>query len=75
MKLDALNMFQIIFILIFFMGIFYYALNTVKSFIKRFDYKFTRKIRSHLLDYSRHMIVKDYMTFEKYDIWRYCVHF
>lgn len=75
MKLDFLNTLQIFFAVLFFMSIFWYVVNTVKSFILKLDYKIIRKLYTHALDYRRNLVIRDYISFEKYDIWRYCVHF
>ena len=75
MKSEFINMMQILFILTFVIGIITYAIATVKNSIKKFDYNLIRSIYSKSLDYSRFMPTENYVSYEKYDIWRYCVHF
>lgn len=75
MKAELINIMQMLFILMFVVGIITYAITLLKSCIRKFNYNFIKKIYTMFLDYSRHMIIKNYVSFEKYDIWRYCVHF
>ncbi|MFL0269039.1 hypothetical protein [Candidatus Clostridium radicumherbarum] len=59
----------------FFIGIITYTVAALKRSIKKFNYNIIKRIFTKSLDYSRLMKINDYISFEKYDIWRYCVHF
>ena len=75
MKAELINTMQIFFILMLLVGIITYAITYFKNRIIKFKYNFIKRIYTKLLDYSRLMIIKDYISYEKYDIWRYCVQF
>jgi ABC-type multidrug transport system fused ATPase/permease subunit len=75
MKAELINTMQIFFILMFLVGIITYAITYFKNRIKKFNYNFIKRIYTKSLDYSRLMKIKDYISYEKYDIWRYCVQF
>lgn len=75
MKAELINTMQIFFILMFLVGIITYAITYFKNSIKKFNYNFIKRIYTKSLDYSRLMRIKNYISYEKYDIWRYCVQF
>lgn len=75
MKTEFVNMIQIFFLIAFFIGIFTYTISSVKNSFKRVNYTFIKKNYVKALDYSRNLITKEYVSFEKYDVWRYCEHF
>ena len=75
MKAELINTMQIFFVLMLLVGIITYAITYFKNRIIKFKYNFIKRIYTKLLDYSRLMIIKDYISYEKYDIWRYCVQF
>lgn len=75
MKADLISIIQIFLFLMFFIGIITYTVSAAKNFIRKFNYNIIKRIFTRSLDYSRLMIINDYISFEKYDIWRYCVHF
>jgi hypothetical protein len=74
MKLDVISMLQMMLLIVFFAGILYCAFNIVKSKILKHQYSHLKSIYTKALDYTRSMTKKEYISFEKYDIWRYCVH-
>ncbi|OOM15745.1 hypothetical protein [Clostridium saccharobutylicum] len=75
MKAELINIIQILFVLMFFIGVITYVITYFKSCIKKFEYKYIKKIYTKFLEYSRLMIIREYISFEKYDIWRYCEQF
>ena len=75
MKAELINTMEIFFILMLLVGIITYAITYFKNRIKKFDYNFIKKIYTKYLDYSKLMTIKNYISYEKYDIWRYCVQF
>lgn len=75
MKADLISILHILLFLMFFIGIITYTVAAAKNSIKKFNYNIIKRIFTKSLDYSRLMKINDYISFEKYDIWRYCVHF
>lgn len=75
MKADLTNTLQILLMLMFVVGVITYTVTAAKNSLKRFNYPFIKRIFTRSLEYSRLMIIKNYISFEKYDIWRYCAHF
>lgn len=75
MKIELISAMQIIFVLLFFVGFITYTITSIKDSLKKFNYYITKRFYNKSLDYSRFMIIKNYISYEKYDIWRYCVHF
>ncbi|MHC1685175.1 MAG: hypothetical protein AB6733_19940 [Clostridiaceae bacterium] len=75
MKADLITTMQIIFALIFLVGVITYTITSAKNCIKRFNYHYIKSLHTKSLNYSRFMTIDNYISYEKYDIWRYCVHF
>ena len=75
MRAELINTVQLFFILVFLIGIITYAITYFKNNIKTVNYNFIKKIYTKYLNYSRVMIIKNYISYEKYDVWRYCVEF
>ncbi|MBC2582274.1 hypothetical protein [Clostridium sp. DJ247] len=75
MKTDALLIIQIILIFMCFVSIFAYVNAVYKRTIKHFNNKFSKYIFIEALRYLKKLDPKDYIVYEKYEIWRYCIHF
>lgn len=75
MKAELITTINILFILIFFIRIVAYAITYFKSNVRRFNYNFVKKIYSNFLEFSKILMRKEYVSYEKYDVWRYCVRF
>ena len=75
MKIEFIDMIQIFIILMFFVGVVICTITSIKKYIEKFTYDFIKRIPNKSLDYSRFLKIEDYISYEKYDIWRYCVHF
>ncbi len=75
MKAELVNTIQVFFILIFLIGILTYTISSIKNYIKTVTYTLIKRPSVKALDYSRFMTISNYLCFEKYDIWRYCVYF
>lgn len=75
MKAELINILQLTFILLFLVGVITYTITSIKNDIKKLNYTFIKRFYTKSLDYSRFMIIKNYISYEKYEIWRYCVHF
>ncbi|MCM0649168.1 hypothetical protein NBE98_12355 [Clostridium swellfunianum] len=75
MKFDSLSMLHVMILVVFFAGILYTAINIAKTNIVKYQCRQLKGIYTCALDYSRTLVKKQYVCFEKYDIWRYCVHF
>lgn len=75
MKAELITNIHIFLILIFLIGIITYAITYFKNNIKTVNYNFMKKICTKCLNYSSVMIIKNYISYEKYDVWRYCAKF
>jgi hypothetical protein len=75
MKAELITTINILFILILFVRIVAYAITYFKSNVRRFNYNFVKKIYSNFLEFSKILMRKEYVSYEKYDVWRYCVRF
>jgi hypothetical protein len=75
MKAELISIIQILSMLAFLVGVITYTVITAKNSIRKFNYNLIKRTFTKCLDYSRVMMVEDYTSFEKYYIWRYCVHF
>lgn len=75
MKAELINTVQLFFILVFLIGIITYAITYLRKYRKKLNYNIVNRIYVKYLDYSRFMIINYYMSYEKYDVWRYCVEF
>lgn len=75
MEQDIINMFHLIFIFIFFTSIFSYAVYSIKQLVKHLNFQFIKKVYCQALSFWKSMLKRDYVSFEKYGIWRFCVEF
>lgn len=75
MKVELINTIQLFLILVFLIGIINYAITYFNKYRKKLNYSIVKRIYIKFLDYSRIMTITDYISYEKYDIWRYCVQF
>lgn len=75
MRAELINTVQLFFILVFLIGIITYAITYLRKYRKKLNYNIVNRIYVKYLDYSRFMIINYYMSYEKYDVWRYCVEF
>lgn len=75
MKIELLNTVQLFFILVFLIGIITCAITYLRKNRKKLNCNIVKKIYIKYLDYSRFMIIINYISYEKYDVWRYCVEF
>lgn len=75
MKLDILNLVQITLIFIYLSGIFYFIVYSYKRNFKNVCFKLIKQIATQVLNYSKKLTTKNYFSYEKYCIWRFCVHF
>lgn len=75
MHQDIINMFHLFFIFVFFTGIFCYVIHSIKQFVINFNFQFIKKTYCKALNFWKNMIIRDYVSFEKYEVWRFCVEF
>lgn len=75
MKFDLNNASQVFFIFTFFISLIYCITYSLKQIIKKYNFKLIKQIRSIHLMYSKKMTKVNYVSFEKYQIWRFCVIF
>ena len=75
MRAELINSVQLFFILVFLIGIIARAITYLGKNRKKLNYNVVNRIYIKYLDYSRFMKIDDYISYEKYDVWRYCVEF
>lgn len=75
MDQDIINIFHLFFIFVFFTSIFSYAIYSIKQLVRSFNFQFVKKVYCQALNFWKLMMRKDYISFEKYEIWRFCVEF
>jgi hypothetical protein len=75
MKIDTLLLMQIIITFICVISILVYVNSIYRKTIQHFNDKFLKYISIEALGYLKKLNSKDYIVYEKYEIWRYCVHF
>jgi hypothetical protein len=74
MKLDPMGLLQLAVVLTLAAGFIMYIASIYKKALKSIGRNFNGSITSIGMDYSRGMTVKEYTAYEKYCIWRFCVH-
>lgn len=75
MDQDIINIFHLFFIFVFFTSIFSYAIYSIKQLVRNFNFQFVKKVYCKALNFWKLMMRKDYISFEKYEVWRFCVEF
>lgn len=75
MEQDIINIFHLFFIVVFFTSIFSYAIYSIKQLVRNFNFQFVKKVYCKALNFRKLMMRKDYISFEKYEVWRFCVEF
>lgn len=75
MKIDTLLLMQIIITFICIISILVYVNSIYRKTIQHFNDEFLKNIFIEALRYLKKLNSKDYIVYEKYEIWRYCVHF
>lgn len=71
MKFDLANMIQIFIIISFVLSILSYAAYIYKEKINRVHNEILKQSYISIFQYLRKLNIKDFMSFEKYGIWRY----
>ncbi|PRR79127.1 hypothetical protein [Clostridium luticellarii] len=74
MKLDIVNILQLILIFFFIAGFLSCILYSYKNDIKKVNYKLITCTWRESLKYSEGMTVDEYTVYEKYSIWRFFVY-
>ncbi|MCY6370786.1 hypothetical protein [Clostridium ganghwense] len=73
-KFDIINSIYILLIVSFFMVAFSCIRCTIKEFKnKLFGCKSIKNNAITIIGYLRKLVIKDYLSYEKYEIWRFCV--
>ena len=75
MKIDILSIIHIMFLAFLIVSIFSYVLYSIKGTVRKLKNKVVSGNFLRAINYSKHMLIKNYNSFEKYDIWRYSIHF
>lgn len=75
MKIDILSIIQLILVFLCVIGVLVYVNSIYRKTIKYIYDKFVKCIFIEALKYLKKLNSKDYIAYEKYQIWRYYVHF
>lgn len=75
MKIDTLLLIQIIITFICIISILVYVNSIYRRTIQHFNDELLKHIFIEALRYLKKLNSKDYIVYEKYEIWRYCVYF
>jgi hypothetical protein len=75
MKVDTLLIKQFISIFLCFIRVLVYVNSIYRKTVKHIYDKFIKCIFIEVLKYLKKINSKDYIVYEKYEIWRYCAHF
>lgn len=75
MRLNAFNLIQIVFLFICISTIFSYIVYSYKKYTKHIYIDICAAINRKAFRYIEKLHIEDYLAFEKYHIWRFCVHF
>lgn len=75
MKLDALNLINLILIVTSITMIFAYVRYSYKNAIHKIHISFLYQKLSPALNYSKKLSPLEFLAFEKYEVWRYCFPF
>ncbi|AKN32195.1 hypothetical protein Ccar_15540 [Clostridium carboxidivorans P7] len=75
MRLNVLNLIQIVFLFICISSIFSYIIYSYKKYTKHIYIDICSALNTKAVKYIEKLHIEDYSAFEKYNIWRFCVHF
>ncbi|WP_102399609.1 hypothetical protein [Haloimpatiens massiliensis] len=71
MKFDTINIIQLVLLFIFLANLFYIAI-TLKQCKKNFNVSLIKNSYIKAVKYGKNLTIKNYLCYEKYDVWRYC---
>lgn len=71
MKFDIVNIIQFMLLFIFLANLFYIMMAFTQC-RKNFNPSLVKNVHIEALDYGKNLTIKNYLCYEKYDIWRYC---
>ena len=69
---DIINLIQILLFFICIASIFSYAIYSYRNIATKINFKYINYLFIQKLKYTRKLSIRDYSTFEKFDIWRFC---
>lgn len=75
MRIDIVNFLHVMLLAVIFVSVFSYTVISVRNTIKNLNSKIIKGGYLLALDYSRYLLIQNYSSYEKYDVWRYCVKF
>ncbi|NMM64621.1 hypothetical protein HBE96_18605 [Clostridium sp. P21] len=75
MRSSVFNLVQIVFLFICISSMFSYIVYSYKKYTKHVYIDICTAINTKAVKYIEKLHIEDYISFEKYDIWRFCVHF
>lgn len=75
MKIDAFYVLQIMAIIICLSSIVIYGISTLKKDVRALSCRLIKYTFTKISSFLKLLIIEDYVSYEKYQIWRFCVHF
>ncbi len=75
MRLNIFDLIQILFLFICISIMFSYIMHSYKKYTKHIYLDVYTAINTKTVKYIQNIHIEDYLSFEKYHIWRFCVHF
>ncbi|AOT68475.1 hypothetical protein [Geosporobacter ferrireducens] len=75
MKLNIAEIMMLIFVLAYFLSILYCSFKIARTAVKwHFESGITVLTKLKVANYIRQLVLEDFNIYEKYDIWRFCIH-
>ena len=73
MKIDYIWLINAFLVMTFVLSSFVLVINTIKKLNRKVGNYILNRILSRNENYSKKLVLENYIIFEKYDIWRYIV--
>ncbi|MGY0372960.1 hypothetical protein [Clostridium sp. JNZ J1-5] len=75
MKIDTFYVLQIMTIIIFLSSMAIYGISILKKDVRALSCRLIKYTFTKISSFLKLLIIEDYVSYEKYQIWRFCVHF
>lgn len=75
MKLNIAEIMMLIFVLAYLLSMIYCSFKIARTAVKwHFEKDIAALTRLRISNYARQLVPDDFNPYEKYDIWRFCIH-
>ncbi|MEA4826086.1 MAG: hypothetical protein VB130_05570 [Clostridium sp.] len=75
MKIDMFYVLQIMTIIICLSSIVIYGINSLKKGVRALSSRLIKYTFTKISSFLKLLIIENYVSYEKYQIWRFCAHF